>query len=162
MDGGGGTSQELNIKIFTRDKEGPYIMTKNTNQFRIYRNYKQKWISKIYKAQIDKIQKNRQFYNTWRSQYPTFSNVRKTRENDDRTRFKLYYNPSRPTRCTRRTSSIIAIFSKGHTDHTNSHKTSLKKFQTTEIIQSLSLTAMEWNEESVTEEKWKISQTCEN
>lgn len=103
---------------------------------------------------LTKFRKNRQFHNnTWRSQCSTFSNIRKP---ERLMTVKLYYNPSRPTRLIQRTSSNNSPLFKGthNTVPDRPHKqpqNKSQKFQTTEIIQSISQWngmewGMEWNE----------------
>ena len=125
---------------------------------------------------LTKFRKNRQFYNTWRSQYPTFSNVRKTREIDDREVEGLNYTITLVDLpgLYRELHPTVALFSKAHTtlsqiDHTNSHKTSLKKFQTTEIIQSISpdshgmkLGISNWRKMENFSNMWKLNNTVLN
>ena len=132
---------------------------------------------KYMRHKLTKFRKNRQFYNnTWRSQHPTFSNVRKARENNDREVEGLNYTITLVDLpdLYRELHPTIALFSKAHTtlsqtDHTNSHKISLKKFQTVEIIQSISLDSngkkigiSNWRKMENSSNMWKLNNTVLN
>lgn len=134
-------------KNFYKRQRGTLYNDEKLNQLEYIEVINKNEPQKYMRHKLTKFRKNRQFYNnTWRSQHPTFSNVRKARENNNREVEGLNYTITLVDLpdLYRELYPTIALFSKAHTtlsqtDHTNSRKISLKKFQTIEIIQSISL-----------------------